>query len=206
MIAGQDAQDDDDAGFFVTTRDGYLKVEIHPTDDLEPLELTLPLESCKSALEKLLPLYKEPEDYDLNVDDAPKPVESLPTGDRFREIFGFPNTKPLESLHVPLDGEIYGVAAYGKWGETLSWSYAVGSFDYAWGRYEGYADPAEGIALYLLKDTNLGFRKMELISGLQFSRERAARYEPWCIQGRVITGLCVLPEFFEVDPVDFDNR
>lgn len=126
----------------------------------------------------------------------------------FERVFGF--KKPAQAAFVRSkdDVEWYGLAAYGDWnsdGEPF-WRYAVGKFDYIWGRYEGVIDHAKGIALYLMKVEGEEIEKIALVDKLHFTMEEAQRYDPNCEHDLTQGALTGAPDSIElVEPVDFSE-
>uniref|UniRef100_A0A6C0CHQ1 Uncharacterized protein n=1 Tax=viral metagenome TaxID=1070528 RepID=A0A6C0CHQ1_9ZZZZ len=58
MIAGQEARDQNDEGFFVSVGNGLVEISIQPVcEGLEPTKITLSQAICKPAFEQLLPIY-----------------------------------------------------------------------------------------------------------------------------------------------------
>ena len=58
FIAGQDAQDQNDEGFFIKLKAGLIEIESDPNSDVyEASRYTLPFEICKPTFEKIAELY-----------------------------------------------------------------------------------------------------------------------------------------------------
>jgi len=72
MIAGQEAQDQNDDGFRISTKGRVVTIEIMMAidgGDCEYVEFNLPLEVCKPAFDQLLPLHEDNPDSNLDFDE-----------------------------------------------------------------------------------------------------------------------------------------
>jgi hypothetical protein len=79
MIAGQDAEDQNDDGFFIKVRSGVVLIEIEPnTDggDLDPTKFNLPLEVCQPAFKTLLILHEANLDSNPDIPKCSPPDDS----------------------------------------------------------------------------------------------------------------------------------
>jgi hypothetical protein len=83
MIAGQDAHDQNDDGFYITLKNGVVTIQISvyaDSDECNDTKFDLPHAVCKPAFEQLLPLYEANPDCNSDDDETDPRLAGIPSG------------------------------------------------------------------------------------------------------------------------------